>query len=512
MTRFARIGRNVSLNYAGALIGGTVFVLLTPFVVRELGEVGFGIWVLIHTIVFYLNFLELGFDAALVKYVAEYSAAGRDDDVQAVVNTSLGSFVAAGVLALLASCAIALFLVPAAFEVPDDMVRVMQICLLILGIELLFSFPGSVFDGILEGRQRYDILNYTGIAFTLAGAAGTVLVLLGGFGLVGLALMELGLSLLGIVIDWLIVRRLLPRLSFHPGAWSAAAWRKIRGFSLWSSLTDLLTEGSAHLDKLLIPVVLSVSLLTPYALICSVAALIFIAVEPLSEVFFPMAAELDGRADRKALRRLLVQGTKLVLAISLPVAIAVFFFGRQIIGLWIGAEYFDVSILVLHFVVLNFLMSAFLWTSLAVLSGLGLVRRIFVFSVLELVLVVGLIVLTVPRFGLTGLAASSMAANVLIGFALFIPAACRATGLPLWRLLSSGLARPLLPAVPSAWLAHTLLDSAPPDTWLALGMDCIAVVAVYGAGFLLLSLSAGERAFYFERIRELLRRREAPAA
>src|SRR2546426_10038293 len=72
MSNLRALTRNISWNYVQAGVSVVVYFLVTPVVVGHLGEVGFGIWVLLRAILFYLRFLDFGFHNALVKYVAEY--------------------------------------------------------------------------------------------------------------------------------------------------------------------------------------------------------------------------------------------------------------------------------------------------------------------------------------------------------------------------------------------------------------------------------------------------------
>src|SRR3970040_70655 len=93
--------RNISWNYLEAGVGLGVYFFLTPIVVDALGAVGFGMWVLLNAILFYLKFLDLGFYNALVKYVAECSERRDWPTVNGLIATTMGVLLIAGVVALL---------------------------------------------------------------------------------------------------------------------------------------------------------------------------------------------------------------------------------------------------------------------------------------------------------------------------------------------------------------------------------------------------------------------------
>ncbi len=112
----------------------------------------------------------------------------------------------------------------------------------------------------------------------------------------------------------------------------------------------------------------------------------------------------------------------------------------------------------------------------------------------ELALAVFLVVTTVPKLGLPGLAASLMIANILITFLWIAPYVCRLLEQSTADFLAQGLVRPLLAALPMAlfilWLDQHITGATLP--WLALKGGLAA--GVYLIGFYGLSLTRDERA------------------
>jgi O-antigen/teichoic acid export membrane protein len=383
----------------------------------------------------------------------------------------------------------------------------LQTATLLIGVDLLLAFPTSALDAIFEGRHRFDVLSGVAIAVSVLGAAATVVGLEAGYGIVMLVLIEIGATVVSAVLSLWLLRRLFPELRFTFGPIRGPALQRIRGYSTWTSLNEVLTEGGAELEKVLIPVLLSVALLTPYALICSVAAAIFLAVEPITDVFFPLSSAYDASNDKQRLRELLTRGTKLVMAISLPLAAGIVAYGEQFILLWIGDEHVDLPPGVLPLVVLSFATTAFVLTASTILLAVGKVREVFLMGITELVVAVALILWAVPRFELVGLAGSLLFANVVITFLWVVPYVCRLLDQRISAFLAQSLLRPLLAVVPMAlfilWLDPYLLHES---LWRLLIPAGLAG-AVYIVAFYAVSLTAIERDLCFSSVRTLLARR-----
>jgi O-antigen/teichoic acid export membrane protein len=363
------------------------------------------------------------------------------------------------------------------FDVPAALSGEYFAALLLAAGAALFFFLETGADGIYEGYQRFDLMNWLNIALSLLEAVATVLVLFGGFGLVGIALVRLVRAMLGPVVKLVAVRFRLPRGSLPALKFDHDAWRSIRSFSLWNSLNDIVTEGTAHLDKLVIAALLASALVTPYSLVVTLAAAVFLVAEPITDTFFPIAATRHGLRDRAATAALMSRGTKLTISASLPVAVVILCFGDRILDLWIGEEFTDVAPAVLWFTTVNFFFSTYIWTALSILMGAGLARWVFWVSVLEVASILVMIVALVPTFGLPGLALAALLGNVAIGYVFFVRRACNISALAPARFVWSTLLRPVMACLPAlavgAWITATLR----PDRWIEM-FPAAALVAI----------------------------------
>jgi hypothetical protein len=122
----------------------------------------------------------------------------------------------------------------------------------------------------------------------------------------------------------------------------------------------------------------------------------------------------------------------------------------------------------------------------------------------ELALAVLLVLVTVSRMGLVGLAGSLLAANVLITFVWIVPYVCRLLGQNVAGFLGASLVRPLLAAVPMAFAILWLNDVLIPDTLWRIVLNSGLAGVVYLAAFLFLSLTSQERALFFGSLRGIL--------
>src|SRR5690606_28400881 len=234
------------------------------------------------------------------------------------------------------------------------------------------------------------------------------------------------------------------------------------------------------------------------------AAAVCIVAEPVTDTYRPIAANRHARGDATGIGALLTRGTKLVNMATLPVLVVVLCFGQELLELWVGEAYTRVAPAVLWLTVINCYVSTYFWTALSVLMGAGLVKRMFWASLLALAIVLVLIVILVPPFGLTGLALGGLIGNVLIGFKYFIAQACRLGDLRLVSFPFAPMLRPAAGAAAALAVEIGLGLFAAPQSWIGVvGAGAIAGRVRFG-GVAVLSRSRCERARWYATAHRLI--------
>lgn len=470
---------NVATGYTDIAVGGVIYVLLTPVLVQALGVEAYALWVLSHTVTFYLGLMDLGLGPAHVRFHALYAARGRQRRLRALLATVVVALTLSGVLAATAAGLLAVSPVATWLDLSGELAAAAPLVLLLVAVNVLISLPGSALENVYEGEQRFDLRNVRSIVLRLLAASAQLALLLNGFGIVALVAVELGIAMLRVAIDLCLVRRVAPQLLAPPFRADRRLWRRIRPFALWAFVDDLLVEGSANLDRLLLVVLLPVALLTPYVLCVAVATLLLLVVRPVAETLFPMASGFHARGRTEDLTRVLVTGTRSVMLLTVPLAMVLILFGEGLLLFWVPTVEGLLPPGLLALVVGTFLVAAVCWPATLVLMALGRVRLVVAITLTEVALIVFLALLLVPSLGLNGFALATLASNLLVGVGLLAPAVCRVTGVQLPWLVRVTAGRVLLPVFAA------LLVAVPFTLWreahdlLVFTVATLAVGAVY---------------------------------
>lgn len=500
----ARYRRNVVSSYLVTGTGAVLALVMTPVLARGLGAEGYGIWVLVASFALYLELFELGFGKVAPKEVAGAAAVGDNARVRASIATAFWILAVLGAVALLVALLVAAVF-PTLFDIDPGLQTAAQILVLLILVDLAVSIPFDTFGGVLMGLQRFDLLNWTLVTVAVAQAIAWSLVIIFGGGLVWLGLVTVALSLAGQFARYVLARGIVPSISISPRRVDRGLLRPFTGLSVWFAVLDLAAIVLLRLDVLVVGLAVGVAAAGIYAVGQRLTLALDLLVVPVTKAFFPHSAHQSAGDDLVGLRRSLLFGTRMSLAIAAPIALALAVLAGPILDVWVG-EGFDEAATVIVLLAAATTVTALTRTGLMMLQGTGRVRVPAMITGGEAALNLALSLVLVATMGLAGVALGTLIATVVVNLGVFYPYVCRSFGVPVVSF-SWTLARAHLPAVAVALPLGLLLAAVTPSPLLAVGAVGPAVVGVYLAVLARSGLSGEERRALWEALR---RRRVNP--
>ena len=84
---YKKIGTNSIYNLIRRLVAFPIGLILPPVTIKYIGMEGYGIWVLVQTIITYTSVMDMGLSPAITKYTAEYEAREDHFKIVQIFNT-----------------------------------------------------------------------------------------------------------------------------------------------------------------------------------------------------------------------------------------------------------------------------------------------------------------------------------------------------------------------------------------------------------------------------------------
>jgi len=506
--RTTRGARNVAASYLGAAAEGAVFLLITPFLVRNLGLAAYGLWGLAVSLADWIPFLDFGLREALLKFVAAHQAkrdvAAARRTIEAVAFVYLG----VGVVAALAVVATSIWLLPHLVSEAADLGS-LRMVFFILGASAVVGVPASAMGSLLEGLQRFDILNALRVGHQTLRFALVVVAIQLDFGVVGVAAADFGSRLCLHAARFVVIRRFYPEFvplpRPHPGELN-----RLFGLGLWNALRQAADVASLRVFE---PILAAFGALPEVGAFYAgrrLAAVPAEAIVPLAGVLLPLSSEMEAEGRHADLKRTLLQTTKLALVASIPFALVIGIGAPIIQTNWLGGRAPGTEIVMTIFSAVFVAVAAFL-PSEAMLMGLGRSRLVSLCTLAHLILTVGLGVPMAARWGAAGLATAALAATLLTQVAVLIPAAAIACRVSVWSTIGHALMPAVFAGIPVGAGMLAVRDRIAVGGLAGLAVWSTGAMLLYGAICWRFALSTDERTFLREHVSRVVSGEERAA-
>lgn len=497
--------RNASSSWVALFVSQIIALVLTPLLIGELGAEVYGVWLVASNLTGFFAFLDVGLSPAVVSHVAARLAKNEFAAARRVSSSALCLYLLIGLIVLVAFGALGLW-ADDIFAVPAGQEANARWLILMLGLVVGLGFPVRAYESLLYAEERIAMVNYLDSIRSAVRFAVVAWVVMQSGGLMGLGLAHSAVIMLFYVITiWLVFRychrRVLPRLSMEKNS-----ARNLLVFGRDSIAITIANRLVQQGPVLMIGGLAEARDVTVFGLASRLVNNDMILVQSAANVAQPRFAALNSTGQMADVQSILVRSTLWCGLAACCVGLGLWFLSEPFIRLWVG-EGFETSALVVRLMIVPVTLSLMLHPCLVLLLGIRRHRAAGVMSIIESLLIVGLCFWLIPIYSAPG-AAIAVGAGMILARAWWLPYyTCRRCAMPLGRLVSGGLLRPVLAAALSyaaLWLA---LRNWAVDSWLALVWAAALVVAVFGALAWLVALDSKERRVVMDKIKGLFGRR-----
>jgi len=313
-------------------------IILTPLIISRLGLEGYGVWALLFTICAYVNAVDVNFGVAYNKLAAEHDARGDYRRLSEILGAGM-TLVGLIALVALGSIWLARYPILRLFNVPEPMLIDAGQALLGVSVCVMLRMSLGCAFPVLQGLQRTDLRNILSITASAIEFTVTIVLLLRGWKLLGLAVGHMVGQITSTLIAWRLCLRLRPELSFNPlngTRWGLRTIAAIGGKFQFLSVMQLIIHRGT---KLFTAALLSVYFLGIVEVADKLIRLGVALGSGLLAPVMPAFSNLRARGEERRVQALFERGSKMVAAVCLPSFAFLAIFADRLIFLWTGKEF-----------------------------------------------------------------------------------------------------------------------------------------------------------------------------
>ncbi|MBQ9974241.1 MAG: oligosaccharide flippase family protein [Oscillospiraceae bacterium] len=338
------MGRKKGVVLSFALMAFEILsaLLLTPFIIRSLGQAEYGVFKLVESVAAYLLLLDMGVGNAIVRYVAKYQATGERDKEAQFFGVAQLFYLAVGLVAALCG-GVLVWQFPTVFAsglTPGE-IRLGQILLGVVTFNAAFTLITAPYNYIIIGRGNFVVSRGASILQIAIRILLTFAALFLGFGSIGIVVVNTVTGMLcrlGLGAYVFVKLRLRPRLS---GA-NRGFVKEIVGYSVWILLQMIATQVNAMAGQVMLGILVpgAAAVIAIYGVGTQISQYFQSFGSAFGGVLMPGVVNMvEQGATPRQLQDEMVRIGRIILLFLGMILGGFVLYGRQFVVLWAGGDY-----------------------------------------------------------------------------------------------------------------------------------------------------------------------------
>lgn len=491
--------RNVFSNWTGYAVNVIIALLLSPFILHNLGDIYYGIWTIIVTLTGYYGLLDLGIRGGVSQYITRYYAKNELNRVNHTINTALLLLSIFGIICIILTLLISKYFdnIFEIGEVTNDSLPIIRLCFIIMGLNIAFSLPFAVFSAILISIQRFDISNFIGIITRILSALFIIFVLKEGYGLIGLSIVTTAINILSWILTIIFSFRCVKSLKINFLLLNKISFYEVMDYSLFIFIYRLGEVVVSYSDILIIGYFLGPVAVTYYTIARTLVNYSRNLSQGMTIVLTPVAITIDAQNDLNRLRVLLTRATNFASFLAFPIFVIFIIWGKEFIGLWMGQKYisgisFTSSATILVFLSIANLVTMIQHATLQIAFGIRKHKFLALLSTFEAVSTTILSIALIKYLGILGVAIG-ISLPILITRTIVLPIyIVYFLEMSFLKYLINSLLKPIICLVLMVFAALILDNFFNEITWSILILKIIISLIIFYFAVLFIGLSRNE--------------------
>lgn len=354
MTKASQLKTGVIISYVTTAVIVLTNLIYTPLLTSLLGQSEYGLYTVVASVVNYLSLFSLGFGASYLRYFSRYQAEGCRDKVDKLNGIFLIVFL---VLAACA-CVAGIFLtknirIVLGDKISEAELRTAKTLMLVLVINIVMTFPSSVFDSIIVAHECYIFQRSINLISKLANPLLVVPLLLMGYKSVAVVFVTTFLTFVNLLINmFYCFVRLKVKFVFCDLNFKILS--DMGRFSFFVFINMIIDQINWSVDKFLLIRFSGTAAVAVYGIASQINALYLNFSTQISSVFLPrvnqIVAENDNNMNRR-LTNLFIRVGRIQNMVMLLILFGFIIFGKYFINLWVGDEYSEAYLITLLLII-----------------------------------------------------------------------------------------------------------------------------------------------------------------
>jgi len=337
----SQLKKGALLSYINIILNIGIGLVLTPFIIRSLGDSEYGLYTLIGSFVAYLSLMDLGLNNTIIRFVSKYRAEkDLEGERQFLGTTMLIYFAISAVLVLLGL--VLYFNLSSIFSqsLTPGQIEDAKVMFLILVFNIAVTLPGNSFTAICNAYEHFVFPRSLGIIRYILRAITVVAVLKFGGTAISLVIIDTVFNLVVILFTfYYAIFNLKAQFNFH--ARKRELTKQIFSYSVWIFIMGVISQFQWNIGQIILGIKVNTVEVAVYAVGIMLGTYYGSFSAAISSLFLPRASKMVLENSNIELTDMMIKVGRVSLVPLMLILTAFSLFGREFIFLWLGSRYED---------------------------------------------------------------------------------------------------------------------------------------------------------------------------
>lgn len=338
----SQIKKGAILSYISIGLTNVIGLVITPFIVKSLGDSEYGLYSLIGALIGYLTVMDLGLNNTIIRYVSKFRAEKDIEGEQQFLGTTMIIYFFISFLVL---CVGLLFYINLERMFGQSLtaveLRKSKTMMIILIINLMISLPGGSFNAICNAYENFVFPRILSIVRYISRSILVYIILKMGADSIGLVILDTIISVLAILVSMLFVVKRI-KVTFKFSGFEKKTFSNIFSYSIWIFIFAMISQMQWKGGQFVIGARLDTVSVGIYAIGILLGTYYSTFSGAISSLFLPRATQMAvSNASPRELTDMMIKIARFSAFALIIVFVGFLFLGRDFIILWLNKNYSD---------------------------------------------------------------------------------------------------------------------------------------------------------------------------
>jgi O-antigen/teichoic acid export membrane protein len=335
-----QIKRGAVMSYIAILFNIVAGLIYTPWMINQIGQSEYGLFSLALTLISFFT-IDFGLGEAVSRFLSKYNAENDSNKKRDFLGITFKIYIIIDVLIFLALLVVIIFADVIYAQLTPVEISKFRVVFSIAALYSVASFPFIPLSGILISNEKFAFQKFTDLINKLLTVVTMVVVLLLGYRLYSLVIVNtiIGSLTIGLKLSYIYKHRLI-EINFKSR--DKKLLKEILGFSIWTGIIAVAQRFILNVTPTVLAAFAGSIQISIFVIAMVIEGYIWTFANALNGLFLPKVTRMVTKNDNpKEIENLMIKVGRIQLILVGLLIIGLMTMGKEFMVLWMGGNFLD---------------------------------------------------------------------------------------------------------------------------------------------------------------------------